>query len=311
MAYSPRKRAQRAYPRTRTWPDSKEAKILGFAGYKVGMTHAFIKDTRKDTSTTNKEVFTPLTIIECPPLIVWGLRAYQKTPYGLKVTNEIHAETPSKDLGRKIPLPKTKKSSSQNLSGDILTLILHSQPKQATGKKTPEIFECRVGGKTFEDQYNFAKDFLGKEVKVSDVFKTGQFVDVSAVTKGKGTQGPVKRFHVKIQPRVKNKKKRHIGTLGGRGTATRWTVPQAGQLGYFTRTEYNKRIVQLGSNGSDITPKGGFVNYGNVNSEYIAIKGSVPGPTKRLIRFRPAIRRQTDLGEPEITYVSVESKQGV
>jgi large subunit ribosomal protein L3 len=295
----------------RSWPELSEPKLLGFAGYKAGMTHAFVKDHRKDTPTTNKEVFTPLTIIECPPLMVLGIRAYKKTPYGLKANGELQMPKPSKDLSRKITLAKTPSPSSKNLSGDFLTLILHSQPKTATGKKKPEIFECRVGGDTFEQQYSYAKDLLGKEVGVSDLFNPGDFIDVIAVTKGKGVQGPVKRFGVHIQPRVKNKKKRHIGTLGGRGTATRWTVPQAGQLGYFTRTEYNKRILKIGEKGREITPKGGFVNYGKVSGNYIAIKGSVPGPTKRLIRFRPAMRNHPDSADPQIAYLSTESKQGV
>ncbi|MFH1450984.1 MAG: 50S ribosomal protein L3 [archaeon] len=310
MAYSPRKRAQRIYPRVRSWPTSKEPQLLGFAGYKAGMTHSFVKDNRKDSPTSSKEVFTPLTIIECPPLVAWGVRTYKKTPYGLKVSGEMQMSKPSKILSRKISLPKNP-PSPQTLFGDIVTLILHSQPRTATGKKTPEIFECRVGGETFEQQYNYAKDLLGKELQVTDFFKPGDFIDVSSVTKGKGMQGPVKRFHVKIQPRVENAKSRHVGTLGGRSTATRWTVPQAGQLGYLTRTEYNKRIIKIGESGGEVTPNGGFVNYGKVTGKYIAIKGSVPGPAKRLIRFRPAIRHFVDEGEPQINYLSTESKQGV
>jgi len=310
MAYSPRKRARRIYPRVRSWPQLKELKLLGFAGYKAGMTHSFVKDTYKDSATFNKDVFTPLTIIECPPLVVWGLRAYKKTPYGLKITSELRMQNPSKNLSRKINLPN-KSPSQKDISGDILTIILHSQPKTATGKKKPEIFECHIGGENFEQQYEYAKPLLGKEIKVSDIFKPGDFIDVSAVSKGKGFQGPVKRFHVKIQPRVKNAKQRHVGTLGGRGTATRWTVPQAGQLGYFTRTEYNKRIIKIGDKGEEIVPKGGFMNYGMINNEYIAIKGSVPGPVKRLIRFRPAIRKFVDKGEAQISYLSTESKQGM
>ncbi len=309
MAYSPRKRARRIYPRVRSWPTSTEPQLLGFAGYKAGMTHSFVKDTRKDSATSNKEVFTPLTIIECPPLVAFGIRAYNKTPYGLKVSGEMHMTNPSKDLSRKVKLTKTP--SQKDITGDVLTLILHSQPRTAVGKKTPEVFECRVGGANFEQQYEYAKNVLGKEIKVTDIFKPGDFIDVHAVTKGKGVQGPVKRFHVKTQPRVKNAKKRHVGTLGGRATATRWTVPQAGQLGFFTRTEYNKRIIKVGVKGNNITPNGGFVNYGIVNGNYIAIKGSVPGSIKRLIRFRPAVRHFVDQGDPEVSYVSTESKQGV
>ena len=44
MQYWPRKRAKRSFPRIRSWGASKENKPLGFAGYKVGMTHVMIVD---------------------------------------------------------------------------------------------------------------------------------------------------------------------------------------------------------------------------------------------------------------------------
>ncbi|MCH2645109.1 MAG: 50S ribosomal protein L3, partial [Candidatus Poseidoniaceae archaeon] len=59
-----------------------------------------------------------------------------------------------------------------------------------------------------------------------------------------------------------------------------------------------------------ITPSGGFLHYGEVNSDYILIKGSVPGPAKRLIRFRDAMRSNEEPQRYVITYVSTRSKQG-
>jgi large subunit ribosomal protein L3 len=88
-------------------------------------------------------------------------------------------------------------------------------------------------------------------------------------------------------------------------------VPQLGQTGYQQRTEFNKRILKIGTNGDEITPAGGFLHYGQVRNTFIVVKGSIPGPAKRLIRIRPAVR----LGEhrirtPAISYVSLQSKQG-
>jgi large subunit ribosomal protein L3 len=60
-----------------------------------------------------------------------------------------------------------------------------------------------------------------------------------------------------------------------------------------------------------ITPAGGFLHYGEVKSDYILVKGSVPGPAKRLIRFRDALRSNEEQHPLEITYVSTRSKQGV
>ena len=310
MQYSPRSRAKRVYPRIHSWPKSDEPKLLGFAGYKAGMTHTFSVDKRSNTATSNKEVFTPVTVLDCPPIIPFAIRSYSSTPYGLKISGEFSAEKLSKDLSRKIKTPK--KSSPKELTGDELSVLVHTLPKSALGKKKPEIFECRIGGATFEDKLKYAKEILGKEIKVSDVFAEGDFLDVCAVTKGKGTQGPVKRFGVRIQrPKAQRSGKgRHVGTLGGRGTATRWTVPQAGQMGYNTRTEHNKRVLKIGLKGDKITPDGGFVKYGEVTGDYILIKGSVPGPRKRVIRLRPSIRKHPTLEPPEITYTSTLSSQG-
>jgi large subunit ribosomal protein L3 len=67
-----------------------------------------------------------------------------------------------------------------------------------------------------------------------------------------------------------------------------------------------------GKRGEEITPKGGFLNYGDIRNNYVLIHGSVPGPTKRLIRLRDPVRPNgTMLKEaPNITYVSIQSKQG-
>ena len=68
MQFWPRKRAKRIYSRIRYWPQHKEVKLLGFAGYKVAMSHALFTDNRKTSSTKNEEISCPITIIECPPL---------------------------------------------------------------------------------------------------------------------------------------------------------------------------------------------------------------------------------------------------
>jgi len=112
-AYSPRKRAKRMYPRVSSWPtEEKETKLLGFAGYKAGMTHMFIKDNLGDTSTTGKEVFTPVTVLECPPIVPFALRVYKINEYGRKAVGHIWADnlldknSPSfKILSKKITIP--------------------------------------------------------------------------------------------------------------------------------------------------------------------------------------------------------------
>ncbi|HIE34313.1 MAG TPA: 50S ribosomal protein L3, partial [Candidatus Altiarchaeales archaeon] len=152
---------------------------------------------------------------------------------------------------------------------------------------------------------------LGKEINVEDVFSENKFVDVVAVTKGKGFQGPVKRFGIRIQPRKAGKGRRHIGTGGAWKPARKlWREPLPGQMGYHTRTELNKLIIKIGKNGKEITPQGDFLRYGDVRNSYILVKGSVPGPAKRLIRFSNPRRQRNDVSF-EIDSISLSSKQGV
>ena len=100
--------------------------------------------------------------------------------------------------------------------------------------------------------------------------------------------------------------------MGDFGTGyVRKTIRQGGQTGYHQRTEFNKRVLRVANpEEHSITPAGGFLHYGEVNSDYILVKGSVPGPAKRLIRFRDAIRANEEPQPYEITYVSTRSKQG-
>ena len=81
-----RKRAKKAISRVRNWPSSTSSapKIQGFGGYKVGMTHGFIIDYRKKSTTAGQEVTVPITIVEVPPLRVCGIRVYHNTEWGLK-----------------------------------------------------------------------------------------------------------------------------------------------------------------------------------------------------------------------------------
>jgi large subunit ribosomal protein L3 len=84
-----------------------------------------------------------------------------------------------------------------------------------------------------------------------------------------------------------------------------------GQLGYQQRTEFNKRVLKIGDNAAEVTPAGGFLHYGLLKSPYVLIKGSIPGPVKRLIRIRPAIRQgEHHVRLPVIEFMSVQSKQG-
>jgi large subunit ribosomal protein L3 len=320
MGYSPRKRATRQTPKLSSWPEGgKQPKIQGFAGYKAGMTHAFVEDYRPTSTTSGQEVQIPVTVLEVPPMRIAAVRFYEHTPYGFKTITEFWSTKIKKELAQVLPIPKKKSTKSwddiEELGIDDVRVIAYTQPRLVTGvpKKKPELMELRIGGGTIKERVKYAKGIMDRDLQITDFASEGDMIDVVAVTKGKGFQGSVQRWGVKLLHHKNSKHRRMTGTLGP------WhphyvmsEVPQAGQMGYHQRTEYNKRILKIGENGEEITPNGGFIKYGIIRNKYLLVHGSIPGPVKRLIRLRDPIRRRGVKVErsPEITYISTESKQG-
>jgi len=319
--FGPRKRALTQTPRLDSWPEISEGpKVQGFAGYKAGMTHAFFVDPRKTSTTTGQEIKVPVTVLEVPPMKVAAVRIYENTRYGLKTAGEVWANQLDENLSRLLPIPKkadAEKSWAKMKEVDVedVRLLAFTQPKLVTGvpKKRPELMELRVGGGTMDARVDFAKGLLGKEIAIGDFAKVGGTIDVIAITKGKGFQGATKRWGLKLMSHKNSKHRRAVGNLGPKRPGyVRTTVPQGGQMGYHQRTEVNKVILKIGESGQEVTPKGGFLHYGEVRNPFVLIRGSVPGPTKRLVRMRDPVRRQkADYKDaPEIVYLSTESKQG-
>lgn len=279
MAYSPRKRAKRQRPRVHSWKTSEDAKILGFAGYKAGMTHVMAVDNRKNSPTSGMEVSIPVTILEVPPMKVEGIRVYKKGYGGLESVLDVRSDTKAKD-----PLKVLDELKDTGEIADV-RLIMSTQPKlTSVSKKKPDIMEIALGG-SIDEKIEYGKQVFGKEVKVDEIIKENQSVDVVSVTKGKGFQGVVKRWGVRKARHKAGKGRRHLGT-GGAWTPTYKLrmEPLPGQMGYHTRTEYNKTVMKVGGDGADVTPSGGFLNYGPVKGDYLMLHGSLPGPAKRVIR---------------------------
>jgi large subunit ribosomal protein L3 len=311
MQYWPRKRAKRIYTRIRAWPKINDVKLLGFAGYKVGMTHILFTDNQKTSLTKGEDIFCPVTIIECPPLKTSSLRFYKKTKNGLKLVSEIFAEKLDKELGRRIKLPKKINQKVEDIKDfDDIRLGVYTQPRlTGIGKKKPEIFEIAIGGVNKEEKLNYAKEKLGKEINIKDVFNEGEQIDIHAVTKGKGYEGPVKRFRIGLRSHKSEKTIRGPGSLGPWTSQTHimYRIAHAGQHGYHTRTEYNKWILRIDDKIDNINQKGGFLHYGVLKNPYMIVKGSIPGHAKRLIRFNYAIRANKKIinEPPSITYINL------
>ncbi len=322
LAYTPRLRAPRPIAHVRAWPAQASLHFQGFVGYKVGMIQVFMIDDRKGSLTSGQEINAPATVIETPPLVICAARLYSSTTYGLNATTDIWASELPKDLARTISLPKKYDQQKAFERAEVLIkgekiadvrVLVCTQPRASNmPKKKPDLVEIRVGGSKIEERWNYCKGLLGKQVRAADVLKEGEYVDVLAITKGKGFQGPVKRWGIKILPRKTKEGHRQVGSIGPWSPArVMWTVPAAGQMGYHQRTEFNKRILKLGGEGKEVTPSGGFLRYGPVKGDFIVLAGSIPGPTKRLVHLRQPMRLPTGstTSPPSITYISTASQE--
>lgn len=305
MQVWPRVRAKKIAPRIKTWVEKDAVSLLGFVGYKVGMTHVLCKDNNPGSHTKGQQIFMPVTIVACPPLLPVSLRFYKDTHDGLQLVSEVFSDKSDKKY-----VTQRKAPGKEITDFDAIKLVAHTNPRHLEAvKKIPDVLELGISGKNKEEALKFGKGLLQKEIRITEVFKEGQLVDVHGVSKGKGFQGTVKRFGVKIRQHKSEKVKRGVGSLGPwRPRHVLFTVAQPGKMGYHTRTEYNKQIMRIGSKPEDVNPKGGFVKYGLVRTEYLLLRGSIPGAKKRPIVLTET-RRPKKVHLHEITYVHRESQQ--
>ncbi|MFX1313485.1 MAG: 50S ribosomal protein L3 [Promethearchaeota archaeon] len=324
LAFLPRKRATTIKSRVRHWiDDGDDINLLGFAGFKVGMTHIIYIEDQPNSPYYGKELLKPVTIIEVPPLLLIGLRVYNEDEYGKFIIGEFFIDDFNKFLTRKVNLPNRENYNKTKLKNKILENlnytsdirgIFQTQPyRTSLPRKKPDIIEIKLNSTNqLEKEFMNLYDKLGKEIRAREVLKEGELVDAIAVTKGKGFQGPVKRFGVKILTRKNSNIRRAVACIGPWHPArVLYTVPRAGQLGFHQRTEYHKRIMVIGENEEEINPKGGFIRYGKIRGDYLLLLGSIPGSKKRLIRLRKTIRplKSFIIKSPEITFINRESQQ--
>tara|TARA_Y100000310_G_scaffold335401_1_gene417372 strand:- start:15 stop:965 length:951 start_codon:yes stop_codon:yes gene_type:complete len=288
LQFWPRKRAKKFLPRVNWNAINSEENLKGFIGYKVGMVSVSVKDNTPDSLTKGKTIAIPTTIIECPPMKIFSVRFYKDN----NVLSEILSENLDKELKRKVKIPKAKvkKSIEEIKDYDDVRVILYSQVKKTGIKKTPDLIEVGLSGE-IEGKIKFIKENIGKEILVSDIFEKEQLVDLSGLTKGKGLSGPVKRFGITLKGHKSEKGRRKPGSLGPWHPArVTFRVPQAGQLGMFTRTVYNNKIISMGTGKELDKNLKDIKNFGNIKTDYIIVRGSIQGPSKRQLIITQPLR---------------------
>jgi len=192
------------------------------------------------------------------------------------------------------------------------------------------VMEIQLNGGSVADKVDWGYKKFEQEVKVSEIFSDSECIDTIGVTRGKGTQGVIKRFRVRRLQRCSHRGVRKIACIGAwHPSAVKWTVGRRGQLGYHSRTELNKKIYRVGAgsvNGvtnnamceadaveKNITPLGGFPHYGEVNEDFLLIKGGVMGTRKRPIVIRKSIFATTKswmTEQVDVKFIDTSSKHG-
>jgi large subunit ribosomal protein L3e len=231
-----------------------------------------------------------------------------------------YSEDGGKDI--EVELERIKKFCS------VVRVIAHTQVKKLNLRlKKAHIMEIQVNGGDAAAKVDFARGLFENEITVDSVFNKDENIDVIGVTKGRGFEGVTTRWGVTRLPRKTHRGLRKVACIGSWHPArVSTTVARAGQNGYFHRTELNKKIYRIGKKNDKascqteadltekgITPMGGFVHYGEVNEDWLMLKGAVVGVKKRPLILRKTLMKHTSrkhLEEIDLKFIDTSSKLG-
>jgi large subunit ribosomal protein L3e len=326
--------------------------LTAFMGYKAGMTHIVREIERPGSKLHKKEAVEAVTIIETPPMVVIGMVGYVETPNGLRTLTTVWASHLSDEVKRRFYKnwynSKSKKAFTkyaqkaaerpQDIEADlerikqycsVVRVLAHTQvSKIKLRQKKANLLEIQVnGGADVAAKVEFAKSLFEQEVPVTNVFGEGETLDICAATRGHGFSGVIARWGVTRLPRKTHRGLRKVACIGSWHPArVKFTVARAGQMGYHHRTEINKRVLRVGKKGDTksasteadltekgITPVGGFPHYGEVNEDWLMIKGCVAGSRKRCVTLRKSVVsvvKRSHLEPTAIKFIDTSSKYG-
>jgi len=150
---------------------------------------------------------------------------------------------------------------------------LANKPETGHAKKAgtaPKRFVREIRG------VNLAEYEVGQELK-ADIFAEGEFVDVTGISKGKGTAGAIKRWGFQRGKMTHGSKyHRGNGSLATIRDANR--VPKGkkmhGRMGAETITIQNLEVVKV-----------------DAERNVLLVKGSVPGPRNSFLKIRQSVKK--------------------
>ena len=203
----------------------------------------------------------PVTVIEVEPNVVTQIKTLEKDGYE---AIQLGSFTVKEKSLNKPELGHLKKSGSE-----------------------PKRFLREIRGVNINDYT------LGQKVDAS-IFKEGEMVDVSGISKGKGFQGVIKRYNQTRGP-MGHGSQYHRG-VGSMGTLLPMHVLKGkklpGHMGHELTTVENLEVVKI-----------------DLENNLILIKGNVPGPKKSLVVIKSAIKNPDKVNErEELMFYEVEEE---
>lgn len=216
---------------------------------KIGMTQIFNDDG----------VLVPVTVLEAGPCFVTQIKTVENDGYSAVQVGfgEQKDKIVNKDKGGKLEIAHR-----------------HGATKAEQG----HFKKAGVESKKFVREFKFenADEYtLAQEIK-ADIFEAGDKVDATAISKGKGFQGAIKRFNQHRGPMKHGSKyHRHAGSNGSASDPSRVFKGKhmPGQMGAKRVTVQNLEVVRV-----------------DADDNLILVKGAVPGPKKALVEVREAVK---------------------
>ena len=216
---------------------------------KVGMTQIFNADG----------VLVPVTVLEAGPCVVTQIKTVENDGYDAVQVGFVD---------------KKEKVVKKDANGKKEVWHRNGVNKAQMG----HFAKAGVSGKRFVREFKFenANEYnVADEIK-ADIFAEGDKVDVTAISKGKGFQGAIKRHGQHTGPKTHGSKyHRHAGSNGMASDPSKVMKGKKmpGQMGHVQITIQNLEVVKI-----------------DAENNVILVKGSVPGPKKSLVTLKAAVK---------------------
>ena len=216
---------------------------------KVGMTQIFNEDG----------VLTPVTVLQAGPCVVTQIKTVENDGYSAVQVGFVD---------------KKDKIVNVDKNGKKEIVHRHSVTKAEKG----HFDKAGVTGKRFVREFKFenADEYqLAQEIK-ADIFEAGDKVDATAISKGKGFQGAIKRHNQHRGPMAHGSKfHRHAGSNGAASDPSKVFKGKKmpGHMGAKKITIQNLEIVRV-----------------DVENNLLLVKGAVPGPKKSLVTIKESVK---------------------